>query len=590
SAASARRRCSSSSSTRSPSRSYLATEPQFLRRRSRVCNDRGWAKAKKMIERTSLREAEQILGAGAQSGAELRHGLVEADVLEDSSPRRRNTVMAMPWLNCLLPVGQEVEVRVLCLVLQQAGQLLSHGDGRRSTSRTTLRELIIYCIFLIVLMILTFGMTSTTMYYYTQVLSALFLDSTDDPVNKPTFRNPRLDPRLVDSDNNFTDPRETNFIYYENKLLGVPRLRQLRVRNNSCNIASNFKDTIPFCYSTYSRQRPEQGSVWLHELHAWNYTSDDILDGQSLLALSWPATLARGYYIDLGRDRDTTLAIVNELYSGLWWTEPPESHSFHSLQCQNINLFCFPATGGALPSWEFRTVKLLRYVEPMDYFVLVCEGIFMLFICYYIVEEAIEIKRNKLDYFKSFWNWLDILVIVISLDENKYPDFDFLSYWQQQFNHGIAITVFFAWVKIFKYISFNKTMTQLSSTLGACAKDLLGFAVMFFIIIFFAFAQLGYLIFGTQVQETSASHLHSVPHHPWRLRFQLAANCPPSARPLYFLLYVFFVFFVLINMFLAIINDTYSEVKNDLANQPNDFEMTDYFKQGLAASSLVYEP
>jgi len=46
-------------------------------------------------------------------------------------------------------------------------------------------------------------------------------------------------------------------------------------------------------------------------------------------------------------------------------------------------------------------------------------------------------------------------------------------------------------------------MTQLSSTLGSCAKDLAGFAVMFFII-FLAFAQLGYLIFGTQVEDFSS--------------------------------------------------------------------------------------
>lgn len=32
-------------------------------------------------------------------------------------------------------------------------------------------------------------------------------------------------------------------------------------------------------------------------------------------------------------------------------------------------------------------------------------------------------------------------------------------------------------------------------------------------------------------------------------------------------------------MFLAIINDTYSEVKGDMANQMNEFEMTDYFKR-----------
>ena len=45
-------------------------------------------------------------------------------------------------------------------------------------------------------------------------------------------------------------------------------------------------------------------------------------------------------------------------------------------------------------------------------------------------------------------------------------------------------------------------MTQLSSTLARCAKDILGFAVMFFIV-FFAYAQLGYLLFGNQVENFS---------------------------------------------------------------------------------------
>jgi len=42
---------------------------------------------------------------------------------------------------------------------------------------------------------------------------------------------------------------------------------------------------------------------------------------------------------------------------------------------------------------------------------------------------------------------------------------------------------------------------------------------------------------------------------------------------------VFFVFFILLNMFLAIINDTYSEVKADISTQKNEFEMSDYLKQ-----------
>lgn len=42
---------------------------------------------------------------------------------------------------------------------------------------------------------------------------------------------------------------------------------------------------------------------------------------------------------------------------------------------------------------------------------------------------------------------------------------------------------------------------------------------------------------------------------------------------------MFFVFFVLLNMFLAIINDTYAEVKSNIANQKSEFEIGDYFKK-----------
>lgn len=51
----------------------------------------------------------------------------------------------------------------------------------------------------------------------------------------------------------------------------------------------------------------------------------------------------------------------------------------------------FPATGGAIPSWSFRTVKLIRYVTATDYFIMACEAIFILFILYYMVEEGLEV-------------------------------------------------------------------------------------------------------------------------------------------------------------------------------------------------------
>ena len=53
--------------------------------------------------------------------------------------------------------------------------------------KTTLRELVIYLVFLAILCVLTFGMTNSNMFYYTKVMSELFLDSSF-PVTKNTFR------------------------------------------------------------------------------------------------------------------------------------------------------------------------------------------------------------------------------------------------------------------------------------------------------------------------------------------------------------------------------------------------------------------
>lgn len=52
----------------------------------------------------------------------------------------------------------------------------------------------------------------------------------------------------------------------------------------------------------------------------------------------------------------------------------------------------FPATGGAISTSAFQTVKLIRYVTVMDYVILACECIFVLFSIYYAIEEILEVR------------------------------------------------------------------------------------------------------------------------------------------------------------------------------------------------------
>ena len=99
-----------------------------------------------------------------------------------------------------------------------------------------------------------------------------------------------------------------------------------------------------------------------------------------------------------------------------------------------------------------------------------------------------EIKKAKLEYFQSAWNVMDCVVILISLfniiiaiytefvvtdllkpllaEPQTFGDFDTLSNLNDVSINVLAINVFFAWLKLFKYISFNRTMNQLNATLA----------------------------------------------------------------------------------------------------------------------------
>ncbi|XP_063713184.1 polycystin-2-like isoform X2 [Symsagittifera roscoffensis] len=512
---------------------------------------------------------------------------------------------------------------------------LPEDSTREAVIRTTLRELVVYCLFLSILCIITYGMFSSSMYYFTNVLMVLFLDQTHGSASE--FRSvatindfwgyvegPLLNGLYWEEWYNGEElaDDEKGYIYYENKIMGLARLRQVKVRNDTCDIPADFENEIKECFAAYAPANEDISDFGLGNGTAWTYSTSAELDG----ATDW-GTLTKyeggGYYQDLPPLRADAEQVIQELKSGLWVDRGTRAIFIDfTVYNANINLFCvitlrleFPPTGGAIPSWQFRTVKLIRYVSAFDRFVYLCEVLFILFIIYYIIEEVLEIQIHKINYFRGFWNILDIVIIALSMvgivysiyrertvqskletliaNSDTYGNFYWLGYLQTQFNNALAVVVFFAWVKLFKYISFNKTMTQLQTTLSRCAKDIAGFLVMF-LIVFLAYAQLSYLVFGTQVKDFSTFKnciftLFRIILGDFDFYALEAAN--RVLGPIVFLTYVFFVFFVLLNMFLAIINDTYSEVKADLASQKSEIEISDYFKKGLnkAVARLTFK-
>ncbi|KAM6440100.1 polycystin-2 isoform 1-T1 [Liasis olivaceus] len=510
-------------------------------------------------------------------------------------------------------------------------RLMEETTTREKYLKSVLRELITYLIFLVILSILSYGMVNSNIYYYTRVMSQLFLDIPVSKMEKTNFRSlstmedfwkftegPLLDGLYWEMwYNNKTVAENRSFIYHENLLLGVPRIRQLKVRNASCSIPEDLKDEIKDCYDVYSVANEDTAPFGLRNGTAWTYTSEKDLNGRSHWGLIATYSGA-GYYQDLSKSKEDTSALIAVLKNNLWLDRGTRAVFIDfSVYNANINLFCivrllveFPPTGGLVTSWQFQPVKLIHYISTFDFFLAACEIVFCLFIIYYIVEEILEIHIHRLFYFRSLWNCLDVLIITLSLaaiglniyqmstvdrllkelleDQNSFPNFEPLAYWQTQFNSVAAVTMFFVWIKLFKFISFNRTMNQLSTTMSRCAKDVLGFAIMFFII-FLAYAQLAYLVFGTQVNDFSTFQDSVFTQFRILLGdfdFTEVEEANRILGPVYFTSFVFFMFFILLNMFLAIINDTYSEVKTDMIQQKSEMELSDLIKKGYTKAMV----
>ncbi|XP_070271038.1 polycystin-2-like protein 2 [Myotis yumanensis] len=488
-------------------------------------------------------------------------------------------------------------------------------------NRNTLQELLLYFIFLIILCILSFGMVNPHMYYLNKVMSSLFLDTSVPGDERTNFKSicsipdfwkfmegPLLDGLYWDSwysNSQLYNSKNSSRIYSENILLGVPRVRQLKVRNNTCKVYSSLQFLMSDCYAKYTSENEDVSDFGLKADTEWKYSTPN---SNSLWHWGFVGVYGNGGYIfTLSKSKSETKNKFIKLQQNNWITRGTRVIFIDfTLYNANVNLFCiirlvaeFPATGGILTSWKFYSVKLLIYVSYYDYFIAFCEITFLILFTLFLIQEGKKMKEFKFAYFKRIWNWLELLLLVLCfltiffnlfckiqifllLEQlfkrtEEYSDFYLLAHWCIFYNNILAIIIFFAWIKIFKFISFNNTMSQLSSTLSCCIKDIVGFAIMFFIILF-AYAQLGFLVFGSQVDDFSTFQNSIFAQFRIILGDFNFAAIQQEYRilgPIYFITFIFFIVFVLLNMFLAIINYTYSEVQDDysLGRRP-------YFKLG----------
>lgn len=272
-------------------------------------------------------------------------------------------------------------------------------------------------------------------------------------------------------------------------------------------------------------------------------------------------------------------------------------------------------SAGIFPMMRIEPINLLNHYTSTAMFQVVCEVGYMCFVVFFIVK---EIRSYRLmgwrKYFKRFWTWVELLVICLSIGSivlyffrylmtnklikrfketngNGYMKFQYVAYWHELLMYLVGWLVFLATIKFLRLLRFNKKMSLLAATLKHAAYSLLMFGLMFSIV-FMAFVQFFYYLYFINLDDfRTVVHAAETCLQMILGRFNFFAMKDASSvlGPMFFFIYVISVGYILINMFITILNDSFSAVRADIEKQRNDYEMVEFITNKLVVKIFVSE-
>jgi len=409
--------------------------------------------------------------------------------------------------------------------------------------------------------------------------------------------------------------------------MGYATMRQLRVKPAKCGLVKPMDQVIKECnvpYAFYNEDTSTKGVGWVafESNSTWNNSAEEYVHRSAKDLDSYPYwaihhVYAGGGYVKELRGSEFVLRDkMRELYNGGWFDHYTRAVLVEfTVYNAHVNIFTictlvaeFLPTGSLFTSYRFEPVNLLGYSMDTAGFEIICQIIYLLYILFFIISEARELYKKRKEYFNSWWNWVEMMLIFLSVagaviffyrlvmaskltkkfhesGGNQYMKFQYVGYWNELLLYIIGWLVFLATIKFLRLLRFNKRMSMLASTLRNCARSLVNFFLMF-LIVFFAYVQFFYLLFFITINEFSTFLVASetcLQMILGRFNFFEMKGASPTLGPLFFLAYVISVALILINMFVTILNEAFADVRDDLTKQMNDYEIVDFIIKRLKA-------
>ncbi|XP_078316679.1 polycystin-1-like protein 2 [Crassostrea virginica] len=407
-----------------------------------------------------------------------------------------------------------------------------------------------------------------------------------------------------------------------NYRLGPVRLRQLRAKQTECYIPL-ILDAI--CYADYNIVSEDDRSDcqswglpscdvsktrWSSK--AWQFTSAAEIWG--VPTMGFQGTYGGGGYIaDLGIHRMFAKAIVDELFSNKWIDRQTRAVFVEFTQYNsNTNLFTFvslmaefPQTGGVLTTAHVYPLRVYQHVGSFGIFIFLCEIVLIVCAIVFFIYFIVQIVKHKKEFFRDNWRIFDLLILVLTIfgismyltrmlftswtitkfneQKLKFVNFGHIALWDEVLNAFLSFLVFLSTLRVLRVLNYSRNITHLAGVLSNARRNLLGCFFMF-ALIFLAYAGVGFLLFGSQL-ETYKNLFVSITTIVNSLVGRnslhgLIRACPVIAE-FYYFTFVMFVIWIVMTMMSATLNRSIQEVRNKLERREQLYDVDDLLRDFL---------
>jgi polycystin 1L2 len=392
-------------------------------------------------------------------------------------------------------------------------------------------------------------------------------------------------------------------------LIGAVGVRQVRVKNNTCSLKGSDK-IFPYvknCFGEYSTSTEDRGpfgpEVEPGDDRAFKYSTS--LDLGCKVGCSTETNLGityggGGFFEQLpsARNASTNQDVkdkIEQLRTDRWIDRQTRAifveftvYSLTSKLLAVVSLWYeIKASGRSSAYIQVLPVKLGHfYLAEGTLTDMLCEFI-MIFLTLGYTASAFRtlIKEGCMAYFGSGWNVFDIInyicmyaafacryAAILNASDITFPpgdeDFVYLSApaaWVKIYKYLLGFNCIFTFFKILKYLSHIPMFARLVKILGASVEDVASFSINL-IISMTAFAGAFHLTYGNHMAEfatwgESFMTLFRYSMGDWDI--VLLESYQPTIGILYFMLWTLLAICLLLNMFVAIIMESYDKVNQE---------------------------